>query len=152
MARMVAEGKRTGEIAEETGMSLSRISILKGDPAFQQLVEMYRANLEQLKDAAYFDIQKKYALLEANAIDHRNDQYEDDPDGISDASARADAELAGNMLNRKVNKNFNLNATADLSIAETLEARIKRATQLSARSGPGIVDASPTTPVQPPED
>jgi hypothetical protein len=147
VARLVAEGKRTSEIATETGLCISRVSILKGDPAFKQLVEMYRANLEQLANTAYFDMHRKYALLEANGVDHMNERYEDEPENISHEQARADAELAATMLGRKVTKSFNVNATATIPLAETLEARKRRALQLSARE-PGSVDASPTTPAQ----
>src|SRR6516164_4102816 len=87
IARLVAEGKRTTDIANEVGLSISRVSILKGDPTFKQLVEMYRMNYNQLADAAYADVKKKAAILEMESIEHRLDQYYEDPDSISPAEA-----------------------------------------------------------------
>ena len=44
LARLMAEGKKGVEICALTGYSQSRLSILKNDPAFAELVEFYRAN------------------------------------------------------------------------------------------------------------
>lgn len=136
MARLCAEGKRTSEIAAETGMSLSRVSILKGDPAFRQLVEMYKINYNQLRDAAYYDVQKKYALLEANSLDHINERYEDEPENISHEQARADAEFASDRMGRKVNKSVSLTGSIPQPLAERLEEQRLRADRLSATALP----------------
>lgn len=47
VARLVAMGLRSGEVAERTGYSLVRISILKADPAFLDLVASYRADVNE---------------------------------------------------------------------------------------------------------
>jgi hypothetical protein len=153
IARLVAQGKRTTEVAREVGYSISRISILKGDPAFRQLVEMYRANYAQLDEIAYADVKKKAALLLANTIDHINDQYEEDPDSISPAESRANGEFAQSVLDDKVTKVATLHGNlADMPIAELFELQSKRADRLIAPAHlPGSGEAeSSSAPPQPP--
>lgn len=43
IARCFASGMRPAEVNRQTGYSLSRLSILLADPAFQNLIEVYRA-------------------------------------------------------------------------------------------------------------
>jgi hypothetical protein len=155
IARLIAQGKRTTEVAREVGYSISRISILKGDPAFRQLVEMYRANYAQLDEIAYADVKKKAALLLANTIDHRNDQYEEDPDSITPAEARADGEFAQSVLDDKVTKVATLHGhLSDQPIADLFELQSKRADRLIAPAHlPGSEEAeSSAAPPQPPKE
>lgn len=133
IAKLVAKGMRTGDIAREVGYSISRISILKNDPAFRQLVEMYRCNLDQLEAAAFFDLKKKAALLLATVLDHRQDHYEEDPDSISPEQCRADGEFAQSVMDDKVTKVATVHANLDgMSIAEAFELQSKRADRLIA--------------------
>jgi hypothetical protein len=48
IARLVAIGKNNLEIAAEAGMSIGRVSQLKQDPAFMNLVEDYRADVKAI--------------------------------------------------------------------------------------------------------
>jgi hypothetical protein len=130
MAQMVAEGRRSGEIASETGMSLSRVSILKSDPAFQQLVEMYRANVTQAWTDSQVAIFHKYERIEENAADLIIDRYEDDPNSISDGEAMRHLELSGRVLGRQVNKSVNVNINGSQPLAERLEEQRLRAERL----------------------
>ena len=117
LARLVAEGRRTTDIAAEVGMSVSRVSILKGDPAFQQLVEMYRANVEQLRDIVYADTRKKELLLYNLALDLRTDKYEERPDDITDSENQKDIEWGTEAVNGKVTRNLNINMSEPLAVA-----------------------------------
>lgn len=47
LARQVAAGMRHEEICELTGYSATRLYQLKGDPAFQELVTMYRGKVDE---------------------------------------------------------------------------------------------------------
>lgn len=52
MARLVASGLRTHEVAEASGYSITHVSIMKADPSFQELVAVYREQVdEEFKDA-----------------------------------------------------------------------------------------------------
>ena len=133
VARMVARGMRTGDVAREVGFSISRISILKSDPAFRQLVEMYRLNYNQLEDIAFMDAKKKASLLLCNGLDLLNDRYEEDPDSITGAEARSDIETAQSVMDDKVTKVATLHGhLSDLGIAEQFELQSKRADRLIA--------------------
>lgn len=48
IARLVAIGKNNLEVAAEAGMSIGRISQLRQDPAFKELVETYRAEVHAI--------------------------------------------------------------------------------------------------------
>jgi len=137
IARLVAEGKRTTDIANEVGLSISRVSILKGDPTFKQLVEMYRMNYNQLADAAYADVKKKAAILEMESIEHRLDQYYEDPDSISAAEARADGAWARSIIDsdrigKSVSVHGNLNDLQRMGMADLFEYQSKRADEMMA--------------------
>lgn len=149
VARLVAEGRRTTDIAFETGLSISRVSILKGDPAFQQLVEVYRCNHIQTYEAASYDNQRKWLLLENNALDHINDTYEETPEVIGTGEALSHAELASDRLGRKVSKSVTMTGTEYQSLAERIAIRKERAALLSAPASaeePGPVE-TPALPV-----
>jgi hypothetical protein len=153
IARLIAQGRRTTEVAREVGYSISRVSILKGDPAFRQLVEMYRVNYDKIDQIEYADVKKKAALLLANSIDHRNDQYEEDPDSITPEMARADGEFAQAVMDDKITKVATLHGHLDsTNIAEQFELQSKRADRLIAPAHlPGSSESEPEpTPVPTP--
>ena len=136
LARLVAEGRRTTDIAFETGMSISRISILKSDPAFMELVEAYRMNLEQIKDLAYADHQKKMALTASLALDELNGRLEDTPEDFShdqlfQYSIGYGDRLGYGKIVKTVNANLNLQVDTT-NLAERAAAEVRRADQLSA--------------------
>lgn len=59
IARLIAAGLRNHEIAERTGTSYNRISILRSDPAMMELV----ARMRERVDAAFEREQDEYAKL-----------------------------------------------------------------------------------------
>lgn len=69
VARLFAMGLRPGEVAEQSGYSLSRISILRGDPSFGELIEHYR----KVENAAFTE---------------RRDVYWDNATAVRNRSAR----------------------------------------------------------------
>ena len=147
IARLVAEGRRTTDIAAEVGLSISRVSILKGDPAFRQLVEMYRANYGQLKEAAFSDFYKKAALVRSLAAEEKLERYHEDPENLSNGELNADIQLMTEILEGK--KTVNIQGSfEDLPLAEKHEIRRLRADRLSAQALPVAKgpesDASPT--------
>lgn len=75
LARLVAESKSGTEISYITGYSLSRISILKNDPAFKELVEYYQQNVQEV----YLDVHQRIADLGLAAADELHERLEDNP-------------------------------------------------------------------------
>ena len=64
LARLLATGTKEGHVAAVSGYSLSRLSILKNDPAFQELVQFYR---EEVHDV-HLDAEKQLADLRSDAV------------------------------------------------------------------------------------
>jgi hypothetical protein len=69
VARMMAEGEANSNISVVTGYSASRLSILRGDPAFQELIAHYREKVEKIRDEFFIDTQGRLAALRNDAIE-----------------------------------------------------------------------------------
>lgn len=74
LAKLIAEGKPIGEAATITRYSISRASILLGDPAFQELVEHYKG----LVNDQFVDFNKKLADLAIDAATLIQERMEDE--------------------------------------------------------------------------
>ncbi len=79
VARLLADGHRPGEIALITGRSLSNISILQNDPAFKELVEVYRTQ----KNAVYLDVHERLAVLGRTAVAELQERLEETPESFT---------------------------------------------------------------------
>jgi hypothetical protein len=123
VARLVAAGLRTHEVAERTGYSLARLDQLRKTPAFQELVSSYRnkhdeAYAKSLDD--YYDYIKTNALKAERRIgDRLDDEEEDIPIRELVAISRDAADRIGYG---KKQMNVNLN----VDFAMQLEKAIKR--------------------------
>jgi len=81
LARALASGKRPGEAAALTGYSLSRISILQNDPAFQELVAMYTEEVQ----AVYFQAHERLAALGLSCSEELQERLEEAPADFSNS-------------------------------------------------------------------
>jgi hypothetical protein len=129
IARLVAQGEAGYAIAMATGYSQSRISILKADPAFQELVAHYREAAAEIYEEHQIDIAKKMAAVLSDTLDVQHDYVlSDDPDirNINDI-AKFVADRAGYG---PASKSTNTNFTFDL--AGALAAGRQRAEELTA--------------------
>lgn len=84
IARLVAEGRKGVEISAITGYSQSRISILQNDPAFSELVEYYRGQVEQV----FWDTQTKLKHLGDTALEILQERLEENPNAVGVESLR----------------------------------------------------------------
>src|SRR5574337_1204623 len=73
LARLIADGLSNMEVAAITGTNNARLSVLKDDPAFQELVEHY---IRQ-KGAVYLDVHQRLSILGMTAIEELQDRLED---------------------------------------------------------------------------
>lgn len=78
-ARLLASGVAEGQVAIITGYDISRISILKNDPAFAELVAFYRANVE----TAYASMHEQLAGMSMDALIMLRDRMEEEPEKVS---------------------------------------------------------------------
>jgi hypothetical protein len=135
LARLIALGLKTHEVAEASGYSITHISILKSDPAFQDLVATYRDQV----DATYRDeVAEYYANVAANrtaAARLINDALSIAEPG--DIPLRTLVAIHADAADRT---GFGKRQTVDVNIdfASQLDKAIKRVQELKASS---IVDA-----------
>jgi hypothetical protein len=74
LARCLASGMAECDAAIACGYVLSRVSVLKSDPAFQELLAFYRADT----DNAYRDLHSRLAGLSMDAADELTERLEAD--------------------------------------------------------------------------
>lgn len=95
LARLLAEGRPNEECSLITGYTPSRISVLKQDPAFQELVIYYEGQTK----AQYLDVHARLAALGMSTVDELQHRLEEDPSAFKN---RELMELAQMLLDRTV--------------------------------------------------
>lgn len=131
LAALVAGGCSLKEINEETGYSFSRISILKSDPSFAELVEFYKHEAVERNIDLVVDLQKRIFALAIDAVEELHSLTLDTPELTSPDQKIDIAKFATDRSGHgPQSKSFNLNATLDL--AGQVAAGRRRAGQLSA--------------------
>lgn len=125
LARALAAGLSESEAAAVTGYTASRISVLKASPAFQDLLALYRKDVE----AQFTDFHSRLAGVAADALQLIQDKLESEeaddiplPQLLEVAKMGADRTGFGPTHKQDVTVNINL--------AERLEAARARARQL----------------------
>jgi hypothetical protein len=131
LARCLAQGMKDGEAAAVTGYDPSRISILKKDPAFAELVEHYRL----VEDSTMADFMDRATSLSLSAMAEIQDRLEDDPESLPTTTLLEIAKFAADRTGHApVQKSVQINATVDMG------ARLAAARQR-------VQDARAVTPV-----
>jgi hypothetical protein len=130
IARLVAQGEAGYAIALATGYSESRISILKADPMFRELVAAKRAEVQDIHHEYHA---KLHAKMVAIGMDALEDLHEDLLEGRMDV--RDKRETARDMLDRvglgPQSYSQSLNVSVDYA-TQIAEGR-QRAQELAAR-------------------
>lgn len=120
LAKAIADGLSQTDAAIRTGYSISRVSILMGDPTFQELVEHYREN----RALAYRDMHQAMADLGLDALQELHARLEETPEELSNQLLH---DIAKTFADRTgyapVAKSVNVN----VDIAGRLAAARKRA-------------------------
>lgn len=89
LARALADGISQTEAGYITGYSPSRISILKQDPSFQELVEYYKTQAQ----AKYLDVHQRLATLGISTLEELQERLEHRPEGFANRELMEMAEL-----------------------------------------------------------
>lgn len=79
LAQCLAQGMSEAEASIVTGYSSSRVSILKADPAFQELLEFYTKTRKDI----FVDVQQRMAGLATTAVEILQEKLEDTPEAVS---------------------------------------------------------------------
>lgn len=82
LAKIMAQGLPDAEVATITGYSISRMSILRGDPTFQELLQYYKDMEANQYATARADMHERLASLGFDAIETLHDKLRDDPDSF----------------------------------------------------------------------
>lgn len=111
LARVLAQGMADADAASVTGYSLSRISILKRDPSFIELLAHYRG----VENGLLAEFSQRASQLSMTAMDAILDELEDAPEKVPLATKLEIAKFAADRTGHApVQKNLNINANVDL--------------------------------------
>jgi DNA-binding CsgD family transcriptional regulator len=123
LARLLAMGKPAWECAIITGYTESRISILKSDPAMQNLIKHYTEE----KDIVFVQAHEKMAQVASTALDVLQDRLED-PEHVakmSDGQLLQIVEVAADRSG--LGPSSKSEVQVNVNIADRLEAARRRA-------------------------
>jgi len=95
LAKAVASGKSLLECSQLTGLTQPRISDLKNDPAFQELVSFYAEELHEV----YVDVHARMASFGTSVLEELQERFEADPEKFS---KRELMELFTTMADRSI--------------------------------------------------
>jgi len=121
LARLLAAGQSPGDAALIAGYSSSRVSILLGDPAFKNLVSLYRKGVTD----AYNATAEMMGAVTKEALSELLDRLESSPEEFSVADLRKVAADFADRTGNGPTTTHDINITDNLS--ERLEAARKRA-------------------------
>lgn len=118
LARLLSSGVSVQDACAITGYTESRVSILKGDPAFEELIEFYR----QGKGETVQDLSDKLVAVARDAVSILQDRLELEPETMDAETllsvAKFGADRSGHgPQSRTTNVNVNVNLADRLSAA-----------------------------------
>lgn len=131
LARLLAEGRKDVEISLLTGYSPSRISILKNDPAFSELVSYYKQNVSD----TFVTVHERFASLSRDAAEELQSRLDETPETFDNEELMELAKLTADRTGFGP-KSTNVNINVDL--AGRLEAARKRIGGSDSSSAPLI--------------
>lgn len=109
LAKLLASGMAPSQAAHIVGLTVSRVSILKDDPSFQDLLAFYG----QAVEATFLPFVEKMAGLAEDTVDELQKRLEDDPDSFESDEllriAQTFADRTGHAPKRVEERNINLN-------------------------------------------
>lgn len=111
LARCLAQGMTNAEASAVTGYDPSRISVLKSDPSFRELVEHYRV-VENSLQADFMDRATNLTLTAMNEIQER---LEEDPESVPTSMLLEIVKTGADRIGHApVQKSLQVNATVDM--------------------------------------
>lgn len=122
LARLLAAGKRDAECAIITGYSASRISVLKGDPLFQELVSFYSDNV----DAVAQDLTESLTGLAIDAVEELRDRLENEPEELTPGQLIEMSKFGADRIGHGPSSSVNQNTNITVNMADRLANAQKR--------------------------
>lgn len=122
LARLIAMGKTDWECSIITGYTVSRISLLKSDPAMKNLISHYRED----KDIVYIQAQEKMAQANSTALDVLQERLEN-PEHVAEMSDAQLLKIIESTADRSgLGPTTKSEVSVNVNIADRLEAARKR--------------------------
>lgn len=141
IARAYASGMRDQEVGFHTGYSQSRLSILKSDPAFQDLIERYReVGTEQA--LALADLMLANSIKAQTLINESLEAAQEAGQPLAVAELRPLIDLSADLADRTGYPKHNVNTSVNLTLGDRLESARKR-----LAAGPQLIEGVAQEPV-----
>lgn len=146
IAHLFAMGYRNQEIEEITGYSKPRLSTLRASPAMQELVELYRKDVVQVRQTEADQTFVQITRMRNLAIGEVIDRLEDDEDRPKISNANLIA-IAADALDRTGYPKRRESVTLNKDFASRLDKAIERANSAKVIEGEVLPppNLSPTT-------
>lgn len=93
LARLLAKGEKQVRISHITGFSQTRISMLKSDPSFQELLAYYEEMETQTFEKARVDVAERLHSLGVDTLEVLHERVREDPDSLDGKTLIGLAEL-----------------------------------------------------------
>lgn len=133
IAFLIATGKRTGEVANITGMSIQRISNLRHDEVFNKLVEVYRNKAMTVEWDVYKKSMSTRETILSLTLEEMRDRLEECPELFSVRDLlEIQADMADRLGQGKINRSESYSVTRNLDLADSLAEARRRELRLSA--------------------
>ena len=133
-ARLIAQGLPMWEVSAHTGLTPSRISVLKSDPSFTELLALYQKEVGEVNRAAYADNVQKVAALHSDTIDEIHDRLDNEPDKLTMGDLLDIAKMTGDQTGLS-SKGRTANLNVHIGIADTINEGWKRVNELAGPRG-----------------
>jgi len=138
LARCLASGLKPAEASAVTGYCISRISILKSDPTFRELVSFYT----EKRDAAFSSFQERAAQVSVEALNIISERMEDDRDQVTLGQAlEITKTLADRTGHAPVTKTQNFNVNVNMG-DKLRAARERMENLLNVTPAPPLLEGS----------
>lgn len=134
LARAIASGIADGEAAILVGYTASRLSILKSDPSFNELVRFYSAKV----DEQYLGMHERMAGLGLDAVNELSDRLDEDPEAFSNTQLM---EMASRMADRTGHgPSSSTNVNVKVGLADRLAESRKRMEEFAAGDNAKLIN------------
>lgn len=118
LARLMASGVPAAECHLQTGYSISRQSILKGDPAFQELIAYYKTQIEE----KFTLVHERLAALSMDVAAELQERLEVAPEGFSNNELNSLLQTALDRTGHGPTSSVNHSGLVGLVTAEQLQS------------------------------
>lgn len=152
LARYIAFGYRYDDIMRITGFSYVRITTLRGDPAFQELIAQYREKVTEAHIAELDEMQEESKSNMLRAERKIGERLDEDDEGTEKLSIRELLAITSDRADRfgyPKKKEINSNFTGDFALRiEKAMSRLGHSTVIDARplppNGPKSIAPEPS--------